>query len=79
MGYALILRKDPRKGYIRIKGSPKFDVDLTSAYEQFKKMDPEATWFLHVGKRMLLNGTTKNPKMKPTSLSLDQIISVLKK
>jgi len=79
MGYALIVRKDPRKGYIRIKGSPKFDVDLTSAYEQFKKMDPEATWFLHVGKRMLLNGTTKNPKMKPTSLSLDQIISVLKK
>ncbi len=79
MGFALVVRKDPRKGYIRIKGSPKFDVDLTPAYEQLKKMDPEATWFLHVGKRMLLNGTTKNPKMKPTKLPLDQIISVLKK
>jgi hypothetical protein len=79
MGYALVLRKDPRKGYIRIKGSPKFDLDLTPVYEQLKKMDPEATWFLHVGKRMLLNGTTKNPKMKPTKLPLSDIISVLKK
>jgi hypothetical protein len=78
-GYALIVRRDPRKGYVRIKASPAADVDLTPAYEQLKKMDPDATWFLHVGKRMLLIGTTKNPKMKPTSLSLDAIISVLKK
>ncbi len=63
MGYALAIRKDPRKGYVRIKASPKFDVDLTPVYEQLKKTDPEATWFLHVGKRMLLNGTPKNPKM----------------
>ncbi len=79
MGYALAIRKDPRKGYVRIKASPKFDVDLTPVYEQLKKTDPEATWFLHVGKRMLLNGTPKNPKMKPTTLKLDEIINVLKK
>lgn len=79
MGYVLIVRKDPRKGYIRIKASPAAEVDLTQAYEQLSKMDPDATWFLHVGKRMLLNGTTKNPKMRPTKLSLDAIINVLKK
>ncbi len=79
MGNAVVLRKDPRKGYVRIKASPAFDVDLTNTYEQLKKMDPEATWFLHVSKKMLLNGTPKNPKMVPTKLSLDQIISVLKK
>jgi hypothetical protein len=28
-------------------------------------------------KKMLLNGTTKNPKMVPSSLSLDQIVDVL--
>ena len=79
MGYAIAVRKDPRKGYVRIKANPKFKVDLTPAYEQLKKMDPDATWFLHVSKMMLLNGTPKNPKMKPTKLSLDAIISVLKK
>lgn len=77
-GFAVVVRKDPRKGYVRIKANPKFDVDLTNTYEQLKKMDPDATWFLHVSKKMLLNGTPKNPKMIPTKLSLDAIINVLK-
>jgi hypothetical protein len=79
MGYVVIVRKDPRKGYVRIKASPAAEVDLTNTYEKLKKIDPDATWYLHVGKRMLLNGSTKNPKTKPTNLSLDAIIAVLKK
>ena len=83
MGYVVVVRRDPRKGYLRIKARPnKSDkekgVDLTLAYEKLKKMDPTATWFLHVSKKMLLNGTTKNPKMKPTKLPLSVIIEVLK-
>lgn len=79
MGFKLVVRKDPRKGYVRIKASPGTEIDLTEAYEQFKKIDPEATWFLHVSKRMLLNGSTKNPKMRPSSLDLPAIIDVLRK
>lgn len=83
MGYAVVVRKDPRKGYVRIKARPSLpdqkDIDLTLVYEQLKKMDPGATWFLHVSKKMLLNGTTKNPRMRPTKLSLDDIIKVLEK
>lgn len=89
MGYMLVVRKDPRKGYVRIKARPdevqssklkaKSDgIDLTNVYKQLRKMDPEASWFLHVSKKMLLNGTPKNPKMIPTKLSLQEIISVLK-
>ena len=101
MGYVVVLRKDPRKGYVRIKARPSqrlvdkriassskeqlnakrstlnTEIDLMLAYEKLKKMDPEATWFLHVSKKMLLNGTTKNPKMKATTLSLKEIIKVL--
>ena len=83
MGYVLVVRKDPRKGYVRIKTLPEQKgekgIDLTNVYEQLKKMDPHATWFLHVSKKMLLNGTPKNPKMVPTKLSLTQIIKVLEK
>jgi len=81
MGYSLVVRKDPRKGYVRIKVRPaskkQEDLDLTLLHEQLKKIDPEATWFLHVSKKMLLNGTPKNPKMIPTKLSLQKIISVI--
>lgn len=87
MGYTIVVRKDPRKGYVRIKAKPlqralgasskEKDVDLTLVYEQLSKMDPDATWFLHVSKKMLLNGTPKNPKMIPTKLTLNEIIKVL--
>lgn len=90
MGYVLVARKDPRKGHVRIKTLPQAQekykekmgnanlVDLTPAYNQFSKMDPDATWFLHVGRKMLLNGSSKNPSSIPTKLSLEEIISVLK-
>ena len=82
MGYYLVLRKDPRKGYVRIKVRPTGDgeksLDLTLVYEKLRKIDPDATWFLHVSKKMLLNGTVKNPKMRPTKLSLSDIIEVIK-
>ncbi len=82
MGYIIVVRRDPRKGYVRIKTKPDSEkekgIDLTLVSEKLKKMDPSATWFLHVSKKMLLNGTPKNPKMKPTKLSLNDIIEVLK-
>ncbi|MBI5045243.1 MAG: hypothetical protein HZC02_04915 [Candidatus Levybacteria bacterium] len=82
MGYLLVVRKDPRHGYVRIKVRPssseKDDLDLTLAYEKLRKIDPEATWFLHVSKKMLLNGTSKNPDMVPSHMTLEQIVDVLK-
>lgn len=83
LGYKIVVRKDPRKAYVRIKASPlgivnNESIDLTAVYNKLKEMDPAATWFLHVSKRMLLNGTTKNPLMRPTKLSLVEIIEVLK-
>ncbi len=81
MGYEIVVRKDPRKGYVRIKTRPAEDgaagADLTPVFERLKQMDPKATWYLHISKKMLLNGTPKNPKMVPTTLSLGDIIQVL--
>ena len=82
MGYNLVLRKDPRKGYVRIKLRPTLTPDpkqdLTLAYAKLQKIDPDATWYLHVAKKMLLNGTPKNPKMVATKLSLEQLVDILK-
>ena len=83
MGYVVVIRKDPRKGYVRIKTLPGNEkgkgADLTLAYEELRMIDPDATWFLHISKKMLLNGSPKNPKMRPTKLKLKEIIKVVER
>jgi hypothetical protein len=79
MGYAIAVRKDPRKGYVRIKARPENEIDLTQVYDEFRKIDPEATWYLHISKKMLLNGSVKNPKMRSSKLKMEEIIKILEK
>lgn len=79
MGTIIAVRKDPKKGFVRIKALPGTTIDLSSCYNICRKKDPDATWFLHAGKKMLLNGSYKNPDSKPTRLSLKEIIDVLRK
>ncbi len=78
LGYKIVGRKDPKKGYIRIKAYPDNSIDLSKAYKELKKQDPKATWYLHVDKRQLLNGSLKDPDMRPTTLTIEQIIEVVK-
>jgi hypothetical protein len=77
LGYIIVVRKDPKKGYIRIKSLPDPKIDLSSILTKLKKADPSASWFLHVDKHQLLNGSTKNPEMRPTRLSLKEITKII--
>lgn len=82
MGYKIVIKKDPKYGYVRIKGVPSnssapSDVDLTPIYENLKKIDPSATWFLHVSRKMLLNGSSKSTDNKPSMLTLLKIKEVV--
>ncbi len=77
-GYVLVIRKDPKKHYLRVKALPQPNIDLSDAFDSMKAKDPDATWFLHVSKHMILNGSSKNPSMRPTKLTIDEIISILK-
>jgi len=81
MGYMIVVRKDPRKGNIQIKARPQKEeeeqIDLTHIYMKLEKMDPEATWYLHISKKMLLNGSMKNPTMVPSELTLEQVKKVV--
>jgi len=92
-GYVIVLRRDPKSGSIRIKARPSkrsgstnsarsekiedVDIDLSSVYRKLKKADPQATWFLHASKRMILNGSSKNPNSTPSILSVDEVIKIL--
>lgn len=76
-GYALVIRKDPKKGYVLIKSLPKPEIDLTPLYERLKADEPDATWFLHASRHMVLNGSAKNPEMKPSKRKLRELIDVI--
>jgi hypothetical protein len=78
LGYKVVARKDSKTGQVRIKSAPEKQIDLTKAYQKLKKLDPGATWFLHISKHQLLNASTRTPGSVPSKLSLKQIIEVLK-
>lgn len=77
-GYQVVVRKDPDHGSIRIKTRPSKDIDLTPVYEAVQKADPQATWFLHASKNMLLNGSSKNPNSIPSKLEISKLIEILR-
>ncbi len=78
MGYILVVRKDP-DGMARIKAQPQSRVDLTLTYDEIKQADPEAIWYLHASKRILINGSYKNPHHVFSKLNLGQIVKILSK
>ena len=78
-GLALVVRKDPKGGNIRITGSNNHKVDLTRAYQNLKAKDPAASWFLHASKVLLRNGSSRNPEMKASKLQLKEVVEILEK
>ncbi len=77
-GYELVITKDPVKGNVRIHTLPGKKHDLTSLYEKLKQADKKATWFLHASRNILLNGSSKNPHMIPSYLSIQKLIEIVK-
>ncbi|HKZ35442.1 MAG TPA: hypothetical protein VJ242_01895 [Patescibacteria group bacterium] len=74
LGFALVVRKEPGTGFVSLKSQPKPELDLTSAYEALKKADPKADWYFHPSKHIILNGSRHNLKVKPSNLSLKEVI-----
>jgi len=77
-GFEMVIRKDPKLGFVRIKTIPSDKFDLTAVYEKVKELDPKADWFLHVSKNMLLNGSSKKANVTPSKLSLNKIIDIIR-
>ncbi|NMB83792.1 hypothetical protein GYA28_00720 [Candidatus Roizmanbacteria bacterium] len=79
MGYTFVIRKDPNKGYIRIKTVPDPKYNLAGLYAELVAIDPKATWYLHVSGNMLLNGSSTKPNAVPSTLTLQKVIEIARK
>lgn len=77
-GYVVVVRKDPEVGNVRIKALPNKKVDLTRVYEKIMDLDGQASWYFHPARTMLINGSSKGDHRMPSSLSLHQVIEILK-
>ena len=58
--------------------TPSQTLDLTPIYEKVKSLDPQASWFLHQSHHMVLCGSSSAPDAKPTKLSFEQLIELVK-
>jgi Iap family predicted aminopeptidase len=74
-GKIVVIRKDP-DGMVRIKARPDSQVDLSLIQQRAVEKDPQATWYLHPSKKMLLNGSYKNPESKFSKLGVEELIQL---
>ncbi len=77
-GFSLVIRRNPEAGFTRIKTLPGDKLTLKPVYEKIIKKDTKGSWFFHISGHMLLNGSSGNPNLIPTPLSLNQIIEIIK-
>ena len=58
--------------------TPSQTLDLTPIYEKVKKMDPQASWYLHQSHHIVLCGSSAAPDAHPTKLTFEQLIEASK-
>ncbi len=78
MGFNLVVRQDPKTGFTKIKTAPKKELNLQALYDKILQRDKAENWFYHPSGHMLINGSSKNDQVKPTSLSLEEIVQMIK-
>ncbi len=76
-GAVLYAYRDGR-GYMGVAAQSRSPVDLEPVYVDLKQVDPQADWYLHPNRRLLLCGTPKAPPRIPSRLSLEELVAVLR-
>ncbi len=77
-GFMVVIRKSPEDGSLRIKARPDAEIDLKALHEEILKIDSKGSWYYHPSGKMLINGSAKHRNQKPSPLSLDEVIKLVK-
>lgn len=76
-GGDLFLIYDPKYPSVQFF-TPSFEIDLEPIYIKVKEIDGEADWFLHQSHHMVICGSGSAPDSKPTKLSFEELINLVK-
>lgn len=77
-GFPLVVVMSPEGNYHTARANASSDIDLTPAWEKLKQVDPEASWYFHHSKKMLICGGDHAPLAHTSKLTLEQFMDVLK-
>jgi hypothetical protein len=77
-GFDLVVFVNPDMTYHNIRAKAGTAIDLTSVHEDLKKREPEAGWYFHHSKKMLICGGELAPDVKPSKLTLEQMIELVR-
>jgi len=76
-GYDIFLFKDSNTGFSGFKADGNSFIDFTSLYNEIKRIEQEADWFLHSSKQLLLCGSAKAPLKKLSKITLKQLVNII--
>ncbi|HTM67993.1 MAG TPA: hypothetical protein VL426_01720 [Candidatus Binatia bacterium] len=76
-GFKLVVIVDPDRTYHTVRADAASDIDLTPAWEKVRAKDPQADWYFHHSKKMLICGGDHAPNARHSSLTLADMIEAL--
>jgi hypothetical protein len=65
------------QGWMGIAAQARSNVDLSTVYQDLRKVDTGADWYLHPSHRLLLCGSATAPPRVPSRLTLHELVSVI--
>lgn len=77
-GFDLVVFMNPDGSYRNIRGKAGTAIDLTPVRDELAKIDPQATWYFHHSKKMLICGGELAPAAKPSQLAFEKMIEIVK-
>jgi len=77
-GYIVFVYVDPVTQYRGFAAPGGRGVDFSDVYEKVKSLEPDAEWYLHFSKDLLICGSDKAANYKLSTLELNDLIELVK-
>lgn len=77
-GYIVFVYVDPVTKYRGFAAPGGKEVDFSKVYEKVKSLEPEAEWYLHFSKDLLICGSDKALNKKLSNIKLEELINLVK-
>jgi len=68
---------DPKENYRMFRASPASSVNLEKTARFLGKYDPNAYWYLHQSKKLLISGGILAPRVSFSKLTLKEMIKMV--
>lgn len=77
-GAKVVVFVDPDFGYRGYKANSRSGVDFSNLFERVRSIEPDADWFLHSSKELLLCGSPKAPDRRLSRLPLSSLVDLIR-